>query len=138
MFHLDKIEIQNFGLHKQFSHTFNGSLTGIIGLNGSGKSTLRQAIEWGMRGSITHKDPIAEFVHAADGIPHYPMQVTLEFTADGRQPPFPRLRSGHRLFQRPSHKKQIPSSKSAASSPSVPRSWWKRMAARKSSVRAAV
>jgi len=26
------------------------------------------------------------------------------------QPPFPRLRSGHRLFQRPSHKKQIPSS----------------------------
>lgn len=85
MFHLDKIEIQNFGLHKQFSHTFNGSLTGIIGLNGSGKSTLRQAIEWGMRGAITHKDPIADFVHATDGVPHYPMQVTLNFTADGRK-----------------------------------------------------
>lgn len=85
MFYLNKIEIQNFGLHKQFTHEFNGHLTGIIGLNGSGKSTLRQAIEWGLRGTITHKDPITDFVHSADGVKHYPMQVVLHFTADGRK-----------------------------------------------------
>jgi DNA repair exonuclease SbcCD ATPase subunit len=85
MFYLNKIDIQNFGLHKQFTHEFNGHLTGIIGLNGSGKSTLRQAIEWGLRGTITHKDPITDFVHTADGVKHHPMQVTLHFTADGRK-----------------------------------------------------
>ena len=85
MFYLNTIERQNFGLHKQFIHEFNGHLTGIIGLNGSGKSTLRQAIEWGLRGTITHKDPITDFVHSADGVKHHPMQVILHFTADGRK-----------------------------------------------------
>ena len=48
---LRSLRLQNFRQHAETFVTFDGGITGIIGVNGSGKTTLLEAIAWALYGN---------------------------------------------------------------------------------------
>lgn len=86
MLKITRLEIEDFGRHKQIHHDLNGHVVGLTGPNGKGKSTVLQAIQFALTGSVDHDDSLPAFIRKEDSAkPPKKATVRLWFEADGKK-----------------------------------------------------
>ncbi len=85
MIRLTDIELVDFGRHRRIKQPLDGNVVGLSGPNGKGKSTILQAIQFGITGTIDHKDPLSEWIRKGTrggSAPAKSASVTLGFVTD--------------------------------------------------------
>jgi DNA repair exonuclease SbcCD ATPase subunit len=86
MLKITRLEIEDFGRHKQIHHDLDGHVVGLTGPNGKGKSTVLQAIQFALTGSVDHDDSLPAFIRKEDSAkPPKKATVRLWFEADGKK-----------------------------------------------------
>ena len=86
MLKITRLEIEDFGRHKQIHHDLDGHVIGLTGPNGKGKSTVLQAIQFALTGSVDHDDSLPAFIRKEDSAkPPKKATVRLWFEADGKK-----------------------------------------------------